>query len=218
MTTPSPTAASSTERRRADPTSAAPASRYFDSRLGRQVVKVLPGKHHVTRDPDEVVATTLGSCVSACVRDPAIGVGGLNHFMLPGDPKSLDWSHPNMEMRYGQNAMERLINDILREGGRRERLEIKVFGGGNVMGRNLDVGDRNVAFVRAYLAEEGFRIAAEDLGGDWPRRILYDPQTGKVDRLLLRRDADRAVVDEEAAHRSVLRQKGVQAGSIELFE
>ena len=182
------------------------------------MIKVLPGKHYVTRDPEEVVATTLGSCVSACVRDPAIGIGGLNHFMLPGDPKSLDWSHPSMELRYGQNAMERLINDILKEGGRRERLEVKVFGGARVMGKTLDVGARNVDFVRTYLAEEGFKIAAEDLGGEWPRRIVYDAQSGKVDRLLLRRDVDRVVVDQEAAHQNKLAKTGVQAGEIELFD
>lgn len=193
-------------------------SRYFDGKWGRFIVKVLPGYHYVTARADELVATTLGSCVAACIRDPQAGLGGLNHFMLPGDPNRVDWAHPSMEMRYGQNAMERLINDILREGGRRERLEIKVFGGGNVLGRALDVGDRNADFVLAYLKAEGLKAAAKDLGGAWPRRVVYDPKTGKVDRLLLRRDIDRVVVEEEKAHQSVIAKKGVEAGEIELFD
>ncbi|MEM6490875.1 MAG: chemoreceptor glutamine deamidase CheD, partial [Pseudomonadota bacterium] len=87
-------------------------ARYFDAQLGAYVVKVPPGDHYVTKATDERVATTLGSCVAACIRDPSAGVGGLNHFLLPGDPRAADPSGPNAGMRYGQNAMERLVNDV----------------------------------------------------------------------------------------------------------
>jgi len=200
------------------PPIAAGRARYFDSRLGAWIVKVPPGDHYVTTDAEERVATTLGSCVAACVRDPTAGAGGLNHFLLPGDPHEADGGGANAGMRYGQNAMERLINDVLSHGGRKDRLEVKIFGGGRLMGWDSDIGGQNVAFVREYLAAEGLPVAAEDVGGPYPRRIVYEPASGRVDRLLMRRAADRSVQQDEAAHRRALRAIGAAPGDVELFD
>lgn len=110
--------------------------RYRDPRFDTTAVKVFPGEHYVT-SADEMLVTVLGSCVAACIRDPAVAVGGMNHFMLPeagtgalasADRSNSDWCDPSFAMRYGNVAMEQLINDILARGGRRQRLEIKVFG------------------------------------------------------------------------------------------
>ena len=111
-----------------------------------------------------MLVTVLGSCVSACIRDPVAAVGGMNHFMLPESGGS-DWGAASSGMRYGNVAMERLINDILVRGGLRQRLEIKVFGGGNVMKGTSDIGHRNASFVETYLAAESLPIAAADLRG-----------------------------------------------------
>jgi chemotaxis protein CheD len=178
-------------------------------------VRVFPGEHYVTADAEEMLVTVLGSCVAACVRDPLTGIGGMNHFMLPESPESSDDS-ASSSMRYGNVAMERLINDILSRGGQRHRLQIKVFGGGNVMRGNSNIGHRNADFVESYLAAEQLEIAASHLRGLLPRRIHYFPITGKVMLLELRRSDEHAVVNSEAAYRSRLQSEAV-AGSAELF-
>lgn len=156
-------------------------SRIWDNRRSCWMVRILPGEFHVTAS-GEGLTTVLGSCVSACIRDPAMEVGGMNHFMLPEDTTSgksawLD-AGAGLATRYGSFAMESLINGLLKLGARRERLEVKLFGGGRVLKAALDVGERNIEFARKWMRMEGFHVAAEDLGGDAPRRVIYMPTTG----------------------------------------
>jgi chemotaxis protein CheD len=84
--------------------------------------------------------------------------------------------------RYGIHAMELLINQILKLGGRRERLEAKVFGGGNVLQGFMlsNVGEQNAQFIVEYLNMERIPIAARDLLDVWPRKIYFFPRSGKV--------------------------------------
>ena len=192
--------------------------RWFDPTFKIMAVKVLPGEHYVSTAGQEMVVTVLGSCVSACIWDPHLRIGGMNHFMLPDSGSDVP---VDKAMRYGNFAMEELINDVLRRGARREALEIKVFGGGNVLqsmsgGGSVPIGDRNSAFVRRYLDEEGLRIAAEDLGGVHPRRIHFFPRLGKVIRLFLKKDVERAVLTRELSYRSRLQEVPVE-GEVELF-
>jgi chemotaxis protein CheD len=155
----------------------------WDHILQSRIITILPGQFHVTRQ-DEILVTTLGSCVSACIRDKSIGLGGMNHFMLPeelrdfsGEPDDSPW---NTAARYGINAMELLINAILKYGGARKNLEIKIFGGANVISKMRNIGDLNANFIRKYLNKENLQIEAEDLGGCSPRKVLYCPATGKA--------------------------------------
>ena len=192
--------------------------RWFDPTFKIMAVKVLPGEHYVSTAGQEMVVTVLGSCVAACVWDPHQRIGGMNHFMLPDSGSDVP---VDKAMRYGNFAMEELLNDVLRRGARREALEIKVFGGGNVLhsmagGGTVPIGDRNAAFVRRYLNEEGLRIAAEDLGGVHPRRIHFFPRLGKVIRLFLKKDVERAVLTRELSYRSRLQEVPVE-GEVELF-
>ena len=205
-------------RHRAEPTVAdlgASTCRYKDPRFAEVAVKVFPGEHHVTQLNNEMLVTILGSCVAACIRDPLAAVGGMNHFMLPGSGNS---THDPLSsgMRYGNVAMERLINDILVRGGRRERLEIKVFGGGNVLNTGSNIGHRNADFVEEYLAAEGLRIVAAHLRGILPRRVHYFPATGKVMLIELPRTEQRAVIENETRYKSRLESEPV-TGSAELF-
>ena len=169
----------------------------------------------MTDNADEMLVTILGSCVSACIRDPVVAVGGMNHFMLP-EAGGGGWDDASSSMRYGNVAMERLINDILSRGGLRQRLEIKVFGGGNVLRGSSNIGHRNAEFVENYLATERLRISAAHLRGDLPRRIHFFPSTGRVMLLELRSIEQRAVVEREATYKSKLQTEPV-SGSIELF-
>ena len=195
--------------------------RWFDPTFKIMAVKVLPGEHYVSTAGQEMIVTVLGSCVAACVWEPRMKIGGMNHFMLPDSGSGMEGAPVDKSMRYGNHAMEELINDLMRRGARREALEIKVFGGGNVVaamntGGSVPIGDRNALFVRRYLNDEGLRIAAEDLGGPHPRRIHFFPRIGKVIRLFLKKDVERAVLNREMSYRSRLKDVTVE-GDIELF-
>src|ERR1700681_1049980 len=150
--------------------------RFWDPQLNSWTVKILPGEYYVTRG-EEAISTVLGSCISACVRDPVKKVGGMHHFMLPED-KSVgpnNWLDPavGLATRYGSYAMESLINDLMKLGATRQRLEVKLFGGGRILSGMTDVGDRNIQFIKSYMELEGLRVAAEDLGGTQPRKVVY---------------------------------------------
>lgn len=158
-------------------------NRYWDAKHSIYAAKLLPGDFYVSMN-GELITTVLGSCVSACIRDTETGIGGMNHFMLPADisrnSQSWDNTPVNAQTRYGNIAMERLINVILAGGGKRWNLEVKLFGGGKVLQIDTDIGGKNIDFVKRYLKTEGLKIAAEDVGGNRPRKIQYFPKTGRV--------------------------------------
>ncbi len=177
---------------------AAGTRRYRDASFDAIAVKLLPGEHYVTQSSDEMIVTVLGSCVSACIRDPRVGAGGMNHFMLPAS-SSGEWGQVPASLRYGNFAMERLINDIIKLGGRRSNLEIKVFGGANVLRNGGTIGHQNSEFIESYLKAERLPIAARHLYGGNPRRIHYFPSTGKVSMLELQwqENIDRMLGEEK---------------------
>jgi chemotaxis protein CheD len=194
--------------------------RFWDRENGCWMVKILPGEYYVSR-AEEAISTVLGSCVSACVRDPERGLGGMNHFMLPADTMAgpNEWLDPavGLATRYGSYAMESLINDLLKLGAVRERLEIKLFGGGRILTSMTDVGGRNIDFIRNYLALEGYRIAAEDLGGTQPRKVIYFPATGRARLRKLRPVENRIISHHEQLYLASLDSQ-IAGGDVELFE
>lgn len=177
------------------------ASRSFDAALGCWTTKVQPGEFYITvAHADEAITTVLGSCVAACIRDPDAAIGGMNHFMLPEDAHVArdDWRDAvGLATRYGSYAMESLINGLLKLGARRERLEVKLFGGGQVLDMDMPVGLRNIDFARRWLDTEGLPVAAQDVGGKVPRRIVYFPASGTVKVKQLRPLESREVVNNE---------------------
>jgi chemotaxis protein CheD len=194
--------------------------RFWEPETGRWTAKILPGEYYVTRS-DEAITTVLGSCISACIRDPVEGVGGMNHFMLPEDTTSgrSSWKRAavGLATRYGSHAMESLVNDLLKLGAARNRLEIKLFGGGRILASMTDVGQRNISFVRGYARIEGYAIAAEDLGGSQPRKIVYFPTQGRVRVRRLRAIENRSIGDRERIYLDALRQQP-DGGEVELFD
>lgn len=153
---------------------------YFDRQFDADAAKILPGEFFVT-DRDMMIVTVLGSCVSACIRDPYVGIGGMNHFMLP-EQRHDENNVLSMSARYGTYAMELLINSILKAGGRRDRLEAKVFGGGRVLQGFMlsNVGEQNASFVKHFLQLEGIPVLAQDLLDIYPRKVYFFPKTGRV--------------------------------------
>lgn len=181
-----------------------------------RMVRVLPGDYYVTGEPGITIVTILGSCVAACVRDPFTGFGGLNHFMLP-EGENAEWNGVGAAFRYGNFAMEALINAVLKSGCARQNLEVKLFGGANMHGSSAGVGHKNGLFAKRYLEMEGIPLTGADLGGEYGRRIHYDPITGKVQRLMLKSREDEALRTDETRYASSLSQTSV-AGDIDLFD
>jgi chemotaxis protein CheD len=196
--------------------------RYWDPSLGHWNAKILPGEYYVTRN-EEVITTVLGSCISACIRDPSAQVGGMNHFMLPEDSSSGDgnrWLDPvaGLATRYGSHAMESLINELLKLGASRARFEIKLFGAGRILASVTDVGARNIAFVHEYLKTEGYKALAEDLGDIYPRRVAYFPTTGKVKVRKLRPLEATAIAAAERQYLTDIGTGASKGGDVELFD
>ncbi|HEY3301545.1 MAG TPA: chemoreceptor glutamine deamidase CheD [Methylophilaceae bacterium] len=190
---------------------------YYDRTFDCNAAKISPGEYYFTKE-NMMIVTVLGSCVSACIRDNVSGIGGMNHFMLP-DGGSADKDSPVSEsMRYGTYAMEVLINQLLRNGARRENLEAKIFGGGNVLRSftTTNVGDRNAAFVKKFLKDERIRVTGEDLLDIYPRKVYYFPKTGKVLVKKLKQLNNYTLVKREQAYASKLKTNEV-AGDIDLF-
>lgn len=192
--------------------------RYWDPQHETVAAKLLPGEYYVTTQ-GEMICTVLGSCVSACVRDRVLGVGGMNHFMLPLDRSrgSSAWSDAaSAATRYGNVAMEMLINDLLKLGARRTNLEFKLVGGGKVLAAMTDVGATNIEFVRGYVRMEGFAVAGEDLGDVYPRKVHYYPSTGKVRVKKLMSTRNDTIFEREKQYLHVL-DAAPKAGEVELF-
>ncbi|WP_018953821.1 chemoreceptor glutamine deamidase CheD [Thioalkalivibrio sulfidiphilus] len=190
-------------------------NRYWDPTHDRYAAKILPGEYYVTLY-GELITTVLGSCVSACVRDRKLGIGGMNHFMLPHSERVEAWGGASAAARYGSYAMETLINDILKNGGRREHLEVKIFGGGQVLAQMTDVGRKNIAFVREFIRVEGLNLVAEDLGGPHPRKVVFFPDSGRVRIKKLRAMHNETIVQRETRYMAQLQEAPVQ-GEVELF-
>lgn len=187
---------------------------YFDPEFQAYVVPVVLGHHRISSRADDMLVTTLGSCVAACIHDPVARVGGMNHFLLPGSPVGDGFG---IATRYGSVAMERLINDLLARGARRERLEVKLFGASRVIDTSLDVGAANRAFALDYVRREGLALAGEDLGGPAGRRVHFFPTTGKAFRRLLRPETERETVHQELDFLKALKGAAVE-GEMELFD
>ncbi len=189
---------------------------YYDRHFERQAVKILPGEYYVTSG-DKLIVTVLGSCVAVCLRDKVTGIGGMNHFLLPNDGSG-ETGLLTESARYGVYAMELLINHLLKMGTARTRFEAKVFGGGNVL-RGLtvnNVGQRNAEFVLDYLHTEQIPVVAQDLLGEFPRKVYFFPDTGQVLVKRIRTLHNSTISDRESEYR--IRVKFTpKSGDVELF-
>jgi chemotaxis protein CheD len=191
-------------------------SLYFDRVFNLQSAKILPGEYYVTRR-DMLLVTTLGSCVSACIRDRTNGIGGMNHFMLPENAQE-NGGWGSSSTRYGTYAMEMLINQLIKLGARRENMEAKLFGGGAVIKHMnaINVGERNAKFGLEYLKTEGIPLVSKDLLDIYPRKVYYFPQTGRVLVKKLRTLHNDTIASRETEYVTRLVESKVE-GEIELF-
>jgi len=183
---------------------------------GQRVVSVIIGGVSASREPAQL-RTLLGSCVCACLYDPGSRIGGINHFMLPDGME--DTFTPT---RYGVNAMEMLINELLKLGADRRRLQAKAFGAAHVLsgaGLSPDVPRKNAKFVKEFLQTEGIPLVSSRLGGSAPVEVMFATDTGKA---LVRALGDSFAQDlmlEESRFDLEIRKKLSRTpdGSVELF-
>tara|TARA_B110000211_G_scaffold71965_1_gene83454 strand:- start:2017 stop:2529 length:513 start_codon:yes stop_codon:yes gene_type:complete len=146
--------------------------RYWDSGRGSVVAKVLPGEFYVSKN-NELISTVLGSCIAACVYDEVLGIGGMNHFMLPIQ-KGVELKNAHsLSCRYGNWAMEYLINEVLKNGASRCNLKVKLFGGGKIISAMTDIGLGNISFAAAYIKEEALNLVAHDMGGRGREKYFF---------------------------------------------
>lgn len=209
-----PTPISSLEQLKQQPRQPGEASFfYFDPHFQHNAAKVLPGEYFVSNE-DLVIVTVLGSCIAACLWDRTMRVGGMNHFMLPEGDSS------DASGRYGSYAMELLINEMLKLGARRESMQAKIFGGGQVMANftTMNVGERNTSFVTSYLQTERIPIVSEDVLDIYPRKVVYFPATGKVMVKRLAHAHPEELVQQERTRGSAATvARNTAGGSVDLF-
>lgn len=189
--------------------------RMRDERFPHEIATILPGEFFVSGEP-MIVYTLLGSCVSACIRDPVSRVGGMNHFMLPapkGNGAHDSWGEST---RYGSYAMEQLINEILKRGGLKSRLEVKVFGGGKIYEGKIDVGANNAAWALEFLKQEGLYPVKADLGDVCPRKVYYYTDSGRVLLKKLDRVSAETLTERERQYQESLAEQPAE-GDVTLF-
>ena len=175
---------------------------------GERRLHVIRGEHFVSSDPAVVLITVLGSCVAACIRDPIAGVGGMNHFLLPGASENR-----RVGISHGVHAMELLVNDLLRHGARRDRLEAKLFGGARMVDGLTDVGAQNAAFAERFLKDEAIVCLGGSLRGEYARRVQFWPASGRGRQLLMGVNAE--VFESERTPAAPV--AAADSGALELF-
>ncbi|MGI3171491.1 chemotaxis protein CheD [Pseudooceanicola sp. C21-150M6] len=138
-------------------------------------ISITQGEIGVGGGPDTVITTILGSCVAVCLWDPVNMIGGMNHILVArttvnGMPSDFA----------GVNAMELLINGIVRKGGVRGNLCAKIFGGARMVRGLSDVGQANGEFALNFLSRENISCLNASLGGTTARQIKFYPGSGRA--------------------------------------
>jgi len=125
-----------------------------------------------------LVNTILGSCVAVCMYDPVLKIGGINHYMLPL------WNGEGLASpKYGNIAIEKLLEKMTNNGSKKSNIIAKVFGGGEVIDTNISqfhIGERNILIAQQVLKELNIRISGQSLGGKNGRKIQFNTGTGAV--------------------------------------
>ncbi|KPA20858.1 Chemoreceptor glutamine deamidase CheD [Shimia sp. SK013] len=179
---------------------------------GFRTQALLQGDVQVSKDQDLVLTTMLGSCVAACMWDEVAGIGGMNHFLLPGnDPNSRG------AVQEGVHAMELLVNGLIQSGASRDRIQVKLLGGSKMFNSRIDIGAKNAEFAMWFVHNEGFNLVDCCLGGQRGRNIRFWPAGGRIQRRFMNETS--AVMDETS--RASDRRRAVRleenSGDVQLF-
>lgn len=168
-------------------------------RISFHQIQVLGGESFATAESHILFKTVLGPCVSTCIFDPVLKIGGMNHFLLPvgGD------RHTSGRDRFGDVAMQTLLDDMISLGGYPWRMQAMLFGGKSTLLHNTDIGAENSRFARRFLSENGVRIIEKDVGGDIARWVMFNPTTGET---ALKRQMLSLQADNDTTHARTMRR------------
>ncbi len=135
----------------------------------------------IVTTPENVLGTTVGSCVAVCLYDNTLKTGGMAHVLLPKSRNLEKQTHPN---KFADIAVPDLVSKMIRKGSRKQNLKAKITGGANMFPqihkRVLNIGEENIRAVKRSLAECGLVLIAEDCGGVKGRKIEFDLPSGKL--------------------------------------
>jgi chemotaxis protein CheD len=182
----------------------------------KKSVKIHIGEIYTSAEPT-VIETILGSCVSVCLFDPMMKTGGMNHILLPG---KADLERFDDTTRYGINAMEVLINSMMKLGSKRKNILSKIFGGAHIIksiDRQMSPGPKNVRFVEEFLELEEIPIISRNTGGNNGRKILFHTHTGDVFLKTLANPSFEAVAREEGQFTRLVKTLLDTPADVELF-
>lgn len=190
-------------------------NRYWDKANKHVTAKILPGEYYVTKH-DEMITTVLGSCIAVCAYDPLLKLGGMNHFMLPSGGEATDLL--SKSFRFGDVAMEKMINDMLKNGSKVRNIVFKAFGGGRMLENMSDVGARNIEFLEKFMQLEGLKIVASDLGGPYPRKVNFHVDEGRIRMKRLQKMHNDTIVRRESQYNESISVEEDNSGDVELFD
>lgn len=178
---------------------------------GFRYVNIVQGQRGVSRDPETMFTTVLGSCVAACLFDPEARIGGMNHFLL-AEPDQDQYVDAVAAQRYGVHAMELLINEMLQAGADRRRLRGHLYGGANLHAGMRAIGTSNAEFAIRFLRDEGIPLMARNLGGTSARRVDFQPAHGRARCRVVQDSAA-----DEPPRRALPIRPAAPSGDLELF-
>ncbi|SEO33507.1 chemotaxis protein CheD [Salinihabitans flavidus] len=136
----------------------------------------------------------------------------MNHFLLPGSPEDRDTG-----LQYGVNAMEILINALMRAGARKERMQAKIFGGARMFTSRANIGEKNAEFATWFLKSEGIECIGGSIGGEQGRKLRYVPVTGQARQMFLEQSRLNVVEDPLSATFETPRRRRTDPGQVDLF-
>jgi chemotaxis protein CheD len=167
---------------------------------------LVAGEGIVSREPSQVT-TVLGSCVSVTFFDPDSKTGGIFHALLPrkADYEKQAANHKDPAYRFVDTALMALHGEFLRIGARPDKLQIKVFGGAEVLIpeelclEHKSVGAQNVRAAFEAVQKLGLRVTASDVGGNRGRKIIFLTHTGEVLLKRLRAKEEKSLKSDDRA-------------------
>ncbi len=174
----------------------------------KKKITIHTGESYASKEP-LIISTILGSCVAVCLYDPINRIGGMNHILLPGQPDMRSFDN---SAKYGINAMDLLITQIMKLGGNRKRLIAKAFGGSHILpeiSKENGIGRKIVTFVKTFLHNEKIRLISSDVGGVDTRKIFFHTDTGDVflkRRRQLRDKAQDIIAEENKRLKKIQRE------------
>ena len=166
-------------------------------------IEVKMGDLVVTKSPDNLMASGIGSCLVITLYDPKRKIGALAHSMLPNCPpsytvrdasnpirKTKDTKHKTYDTisntqyevqigKYADVAIDEMLKRMKFLGAKREDLEAKLTGGANMFaGFESDIGKENFLRAKERLKKEGVKIVGESIGGSIGRSVEFSVASG----------------------------------------